>query len=433
MARWRLLGRNGPFPHPGKPWSTLTLRFLHPIDPYLLQPPLRGAPCLDRGTEAERAERALSDALGLPALVDHEATPRSLTEALDRGVWVPAEASAVYLLQERCVLPGGVLKTRNGLLLAVDPERSPFHPVLATPRPLVDRLIGHLDVAGVDPGGVCGLYRDEGHYVDRLVEVRGNERPVVRVDEPLGGHCSIWRLPADEGAALAALIERSPGCIVGDTSLYRALVRRPGTSLGTQPYRPTVCFYNQRDFGITLTTTVRAYPSCDGFDLNEFAALLHEHYEVQELPVTATDPETLRRFTDAVRMEGVSRRTLGILARGAGSGWLVHLEEDERVAVATQTQVPETALEFDAEWVERGLVQRFLPPPMHDAVSVSSDPVAAGAALDDSPVAVTFVVNPPPKRLLSQLSQLGWRLPAGSIQIKPPPPRGLVIRPLRAG
>ncbi|MGE3164221.1 MAG: hypothetical protein AB7O52_04905 [Planctomycetota bacterium] len=396
----------------------------------MLQSPLRGTPCLDRGTEAERAEHALSRPPGLSGLVSHPHAPRSFAAAVQADVWAPLEGPGVYLLQERCVLPGGVLKTRNGLLIAVDPERCRFQPVLTTPRVLVDRLIEHVDAAGVDPGGVCGLYRDEGHYLDRLVDARGNERPLVRVDEPLGGYCSIWRLPADEGVALMALIEGSPGCLVGDTALYRALIRRRGRSLGAQPHRPTVCFYNQRDFGITLTTTVRVYPMSEEFDLNEFAACLHQQHHLQELSVDLDDSESVRRFCDAVRMEGVSRRTIGVLARGAGSGWLVHLDEDERVTLTSQPQVPEVALEFDAEWVERGLVQRFLPASMHAVLSVRPDSVDVRFGFEDPRAAIAFVVNPPPKRLLSELSDLSWRLPLGALQIKPPPPRGLVVRPL---
>lgn len=414
---------------PHKSVKRTSLGFIHPIDPLVLLPPQEGTACLDRHHEGERRYQAHRvQGSGLVGLIRHPRTPSNARVGVTEGIWKPAPGPGIYLVREDFFLEGGVEKTRWSVVATIDPEACPFHPIVTAPRDDVDCMIDHLREAGVDPVGACALYRDEDNHLERLVEARADELPLVTFRTALGGNYSVWCLPEDEGAAVAALIERSAGSLVGDVSLYRAILRlRDEPSFPSRPL-PGVHFLNQRDFGLMLASTARIYPRSENFDINSFVAMLHHSYDVEEYPIR--EPQRFRKFIENVRMEGVTSRCVGVVINGLAVGLLVKVPEGD-LPLFPATQPPNAAYEFDAEWVERGIVEPLLAPEQHEPLEVLADPQGVRAALTRDRAGIAFIVNPPPKRHLPDLAQAHWRLPYGALQIKPPVPRGLLLNPFR--
>lgn len=409
------------------------LAALHPIDPMLLQGQPVGRPCLDYRPDGARVRAACALGVGpaptgLTALLGNALAPPNVLRGAAAGRWLPVGRRAVYLVREDFRLDGGVEKARFSVVCGVDPGCAALRPVVTAPREAVDHIVEELRVAGADPTGTTAFYRDEDNLVERLIEARGPEAPVHRLRTSDGGF-TIWALSAGEGQAVLNLLERSATAVIGDTSLYRALVRLRDHPAIADETRPVVHFFHQRDFGVILASTVRIYPEHADLDRNALVALMHRDHEVREFPLTPGGSHPLRPLLDALRMEGVTRRAVGLVVRGLPIGLLVLLGEGE-LPQFPEDAVPEAAAEFDAEWVERGIVQRYLPSAVHAPRDVLLDYDESLDLFERDPGAgLAFYLNPPPKRPIPDLVAAGWRLPMGSLQLRPQVPRGLFLHP----
>ncbi|MEM7167519.1 MAG: hypothetical protein AAF581_18830 [Planctomycetota bacterium] len=406
------------------------LSFLHPIEPLIAVGSVDDPPCLDRRGDGERT-RVLPGRSVLASLIDHPRVPDTVLQGVSNGVWRATGQRAIYLVWEQCLLDGGVEKSRWSIVAGVDPEMVPFRPAVSAPRDAVARLTEEIRVAGVDPVGAVGLYRDEENQLEKLVEARKGKPPLVSIPGGAeGGEFRIWALEEEEGHAVSAMISQSPGAIVGDVASYRAVMRARDHANVAPSTLPVVQFFNQREFGVVLTSTLRAY-SMGGVQVNDFALRMHEFYEVREQVIDPNDRDSLRRFLENVRMEGVARQVVGVVIRGIDRGFIVAVPDDGRPRFESG-QPPEVAYEFDAEWVERGMVDAWLPDRCREPISVVPGPDRVATIFAEQPQAdVAFVLNPPPKRHIMSLGHANWRLPHGSLQLKPAVARGLFLCPLQ--
>ncbi len=404
--------------------------YLHPIEPFLHLPSEAGALCLDQHSDADRRRHAHETAArGLQALIRHPRTPESATRGVAERIWGPVGASGVFVHREDFLMDGGVEKTRWSVVAGLDVRASPLRPVTSSPRDTVELTVSHLRAAGVDPGGITVLYRDEMQAIEKLVEARERTPPLVMLQGSRGERHHVWLLPPDEGEQILRLLESCRSSLVGDLVLYRAVTRlmdQPGFS---RLSRPIVNLYNQRDFGVTLASTALVYAPFDGFDLNRFIASLHTLYEVVEYRAQESTPDDpWCEFFHAIRTEGITQRVAGIVAHGVPTAFLVKVP-DGALPPGFASDVPEPALEYDVEWVERGLVQRLLPEGVAP-VQVLTEPRQAHESLAAAGGGLAIILNPPPKRHIPDLADVGWRLPFGTLQLKPPVARGLFLAPL---
>lgn len=407
------------------------MSFLRPIEPLIAVGTADESACIDRRGDGERV-RNLPGRSVLASLIDHPRVPETVLDGVSNGIWRATGQRAVYLVWEQCLLDGGVEKSRWSVVAGVDPERLPFRPAVLAPRDAVERMTAEIRAAGVDPVGTVAFYRDEENHLEKLVESRKEAAPLVTIPGGSnGGEFRIWALSEDEGNAVSTMIGNSPGAIVGDVSAYRAVMRaRDHENVAATTY-PVVQFFNQREFGVVLTSTLRTY-SMGGSDVNQFTLRLHEFYEVREEVLDRNDRDSVRKFLDNVRMEGVARQVVGVVIRGIDRGLIVAVPDDSRPQFVSG-QPPEVAYEFDAEWVERGMVEAWLPDRCREPLSVLPNPARLATVFEDLPRAdVAFVLNPPPKRHIMSLGHANWRLPHGSLQMKPAVPRGLFLCPLQA-
>ena len=406
------------------------MTYLHPIQPFLIVPPTEGEPCLDRNPGSERERHALAAREpGLPALLSHPDTPDHALRGVADGMWAPAGGPAVFLHREEYPIEQDVVKTRWSVVVGLDLERSPLVTILSASRDAVDAHVGHLRAAGVDPGGISVLYRDEEQLLDKLVEARGELPPLLTLSSDIARH-QVWALSADEGEAMLRFLESCRATIVGDIALYRAMLRLRQEPGFASP-RPVVSFFNQREFGVTLASTALIYPDYEGFDINRFSAFLHQQFEVTEFRVSPLLPSDLshREFFDSVRTEGITQRVVGVLVYGVPTALLVKVPDGNIPGI--NSDVPEAALEYDAEWVERALVRPFFPPSVTQPRRVLVNPRAAPRELEDAGGGIALILNPPPKRHIPDLADLGWRLPGWALEFRPPTVRGLFMAPLR--
>lgn len=406
------------------------MAFLFPIEPLLHRPTPEGGLCLDLTTDTERLRRAHdSGARGLRALIASPYTPESAVQGLAQGVWAPVGEPAVFIHREEFVLDGGAVKSRWSIVAGLDLAASPLRPVAVSPRETVEVMVGHLRAAGVDPGGITVLYRDGLQVIEKLIETREGMPPYLTLEGRAGERHQVWKLETDEGEKLLRLVEGCRSTLVGDLVLYRAFQKLMDLPGFPRRVRPLVNLYNQRDFGVTLASTALIYARPDDFELNRFIAALHSLYEVAEYRARETKPEDRwREFLEAVRTEGITQRVAGLLVAGIDTAFLVKVP-DGTPPPGIDTEVPEPALEYDVEWVARGLVQRLLPSAAAPRV-VLTEPRDAAGALSQHEGGIAIILNPPPKRHIPDLADAGWRLPFGSLQLKPPAARGLFLVPL---
>ncbi|MCA8959911.1 MAG: DUF1015 family protein [Planctomycetes bacterium] len=393
-----------------------------PIEPLIHVPTAR--PCLDSRTEAERHGR-LRHSEGLRALIPEAETPIAAMAGVRAGTWVPTGRSGIYLVREESPNSGSVEKVRHCWVGSLDPSARRFVPVVSVARDVVDSTANAIRRGGVDPSGIVALYRDEEHRLEKLIEERQKNSPIVSLRSPDGTVTRVWHLPQDESAYVAGVLEECGGAIVGDVAVYRALVRLRDAPTIASTVRPAVRFYHQRDFGVSFAPTARIYRR--PLDLNQTLAELHDRYEVEEYRVG--DSSAWQGFVERVRNDGVVHRAVGLAVRGCSTAFLIRSEE-ECVQLVDHENAPDVASRFDAEWVERGVLRRLLDDRIEvDEIEVDLDAVPTRLGFGSRGFA--FIVNPPPKRDIAALAKEGWRLPAGSLVIRPGIPRGLFLCPLR--
>ena len=408
------------------------MSYLHPIQPLVHLPTGGSTVRLDRSTaDQRRHELAKGSNSGLARLIRHPRTPVTAREGVDSGIWTPNGKRGVYLHREDYTLPGGVEKSRWSAIVELDPDTCPLRPVVESDPMEVERLMDSLESAGVDPGGVTALFRDENHHLEQLVEARSGIPPLITIQDPMSGRHCLWRLSEEEGEAVIALLERCGTAIVSDVGLYRALVRlrhRPGVP---RTVRPIVHFYHQRDFGVTFAATARIHGLDDAFDINQLLACLHERYVVKEYLVRGDLPssEAHRELLEHIRTDGITQRVIGVLVRGSRTAFQITVPEGSTPSFG-DAELSDAAREFDVQWVQRGIVDVLLPADCRTPLHVLSEPKCAPHALSEGEGRVAFIVNPPPKRFIPNLSREGTPLPLGALQVKPPGPRGLVLSPL---
>ena len=110
----------------------------------------------------------------------------------------------------------------------------------------------------------------------------------------------------------------------------------------------------------------------------------------------------------------------------------VEREGDEVLEQLGHSGEAEIAREFDVEWIEKGILRRVSEQTDVGApVRVYTDSTKVHSALEHSGGEFAFLVNPPPKRRLYELIKNDWRLPEGSLQIRPQIPRGLLLSALK--
>ena len=161
---------------------------------------------------------------GLPALLCHPDTPEHALRGVADGMWAPVGSPAVFLHREEYPIEQDVVKTRWSVVVGLDLERSPLVTILSASRDAVDAHVSHLRAAGVDPGGISVLYRDEEQLLDKLVEARGELPPLVTVSSDRARH-QVWALSTNEGEVMLRFLESCRATIVGDIALYRAMLR----------------------------------------------------------------------------------------------------------------------------------------------------------------------------------------------------------------
>ena len=80
------------------------------------------------------------------------------------------------------------------------------------------------------------------------------------------------------------------------------------------------------------------------------------------------------------------------------------------------------------------MVEAWLPDGCREPLCVVPDPGRVRTLFEEQPQAdIAFILNPPPKRHIMSLGHANWRLPHGSLQMKPVVPRGLFVCPLKPG
>lgn len=398
------------------------MSIVYPIEPWIQLPAANL--CLDERTDAQRRER-FQDSLGLRSLIPHHDTPISATSAVEEGRWTPTGSSGIYLVREELVDASAIEKVRHCWMGSLDPDARRFKPVVAAEREMTDRLAREVRRGGVDPTGVVALYRDEDHRLEKLVEAKRGATPLSTLVSPSGARTQVWCLSREESGFVSAVLEECGGGIVGDVAMYRAIVKLRDDPTMDSSIRPVVRFYHQRDFGVSFAPTARLYRGT--LDMNRAMAKLHPVYEVDEYSVGSMDQRAA--FVERVRNDGVTHRSIGLFVRGSGTGFLIRTP-DETVRLIEHENTPEAAGRFDAEWVEKGILRRLFDVPVEIA-RIETDLTRLPHHLVASDAGFGFVVNPPPKRDVSALVQSDWRLPVGSLIVRPAVARGLLLCPLR--
>ena len=386
--------------------------------------------CLDRRSDSQR-RRAPDGAEGLSALIATPRTPASLAAALDSGFYVPSDGPGVFLHREEYRIEGGITKTRWGVIAGLDPVLGEVHPVVSPPREPLEPFVEQVRLAGVDPGGTTLLYRDEEHMIEKLVDARGTSDPLLALEEPDGSQHRVWRLSDDEAEVVLQLLAHCPSTLVGDLSVYRAMARLAGEFGGPQRQGTIVHCFNQRDFGVTLASCAHLFDLPSEFEVNAFVAGLYSDFEIVEFNVGApeVEPRAWNNFYDMIRTEGITQKVVGLSVRGIENAYMVRVPEGQRPP-GVDDSVPESAIEYDAEWVYRSIVDRYFPPDSQRASDILVEPRRVPECFmhpcDHRRVSV--VLNPPPKRHIPDLAGLKWQLPFGTIQVRPVVPRGLFLR-----
>ncbi|MFN0059515.1 MAG: hypothetical protein ACKVX7_13745 [Planctomycetota bacterium] len=403
------------------------------IEPFLHLP--HGDLCADARTDGDRDRDLLQvdGPPGLRGLLKHVATPISVLNGLVSGVWAPAGKCGFYLHRENFVHESPIEKLRWCVLAALNPLNTCFAPVVGATRVSIDQTLTHLRRAGVDPVGVSALFRDDELHMEKLIEARRGIPPLVDLVTEHGARHQLWCLSAGEGELLAGLLTRLGGALVGDLSLYRALLRARDLPFVSGETWPVVRFYNQRDFGVALAGTVRCYNLPVGLELNLLVERLHRFYDVSEFSLAGAADESclaLRGFLDELRSEGVAHRAIGMLARGTDTAFLIRAKE-EQVALIGHENPPYVATQFDAEWLEKGILRQVSPQHDLELVTVTCEAEDASVALERFGAQLAFVLNPPAKRHIPELARSQWRLPVGALQLVPATPRGIVLVPLK--
>lgn len=402
-------------------------QLIETIEPFLLTPHFREPEvrcALDFRSDADRdASAAGSPRGGLTELLGDDTLPVGAFDAVLTGGWAPPGMRGVYLVRETFSKPKGEV-VRWAIVGALDPvENDVFPPVVMADRSTVDASIRNVRQAGVDPGSVVALYRDEELRIERLIEARQEIDPIVEysLDE---GQFAVWCLSPEESAAVIAVLVQCGGAVVGDLSLYRALQRLRDDDLISPQQRPLVRFYNQRDFAVSFAATARVYRTPESLDPNAIVSGLHRVASVEEIELG--DPAQLEPIAEQLRSEAISNRTTALFLRGSRTVYLVRTPLDS-VDLIGHENPPAVASEFDVEWIEKGLLRRLFPDFEGTAERVFSDPEAAYRSVQAGEGELGFLVNPPPKRAITGLRESGWRLPRNSLLLKPPVPRGLIM------
>ncbi|MCI0650324.1 MAG: hypothetical protein L0Z55_00425 [Planctomycetes bacterium] len=406
---------------------------LAPIEPYVHLPASGEGAILDCRSEGDRLANAKRAVAGLPGLIAHPRAPATLLRGVCDRVWAPLGERGVFVCQEEFGADGAVERSRWSVVAGLDPMHSPFRPVIAVPRAAVDATLRHVRAAGADVGGIAVLYRDEEQKLDPIFELRAHSPPIVVIQHPSGTRFRLWLLGREEGAGVLEFLAGTRGAIAGDVVLYRALIRLRDEVAVARECNPIAHFYNQRDFSVTLASTARIYPAFDDFDVNAFVAALHSAYDVTEFRLGRGGivESAYRELCDTIRTEGITQRTAGVLIRGVELGFMVKVREGQSPPWITE-QIPDEALDYDVEWTERGMLSRLFPPEAASPQSYLADPLLAPAALEQGKGSIATILNPPAKRHLPDLAERGWRLPFGTLMLKPAVPRGLLLAPFQS-
>ena len=150
-------------------------------------------------------------------------------------------------------------------------------------------------------------------------------------------------------------------------------------------------------------------------------------YEVEEYSVDS--PATRSAFVERVSNEGVTQRSVGLVVRNMPTAFVIRTT-DEAIRLIDHENAPDIVSRFDAEWVEKGILRRLSNHP-NELARVETDLTEFPRAMSETSAGFGFVVNPPPKREVAQLAHRNWRLPIGSLIVRPAVPRGLLLCPLR--
>ncbi len=398
------------------------MSIIEPIEPLIQQP--ASSLCLDERTDAQRRER-FEESLGLRSLIPHHDAPIAAMSGVNDGRWAPAGYSGIYLVREELVDASAIEKVRHCWVASLDPEAQLFKPVVVAERTLTDRLAREVRRGGVDPTGIVALYRDEDHRLEKLIEAKRGTTPLSTLVSSNGARTQIWCLSREESGFVSAVLEECGGSIVGDVALYRAIVKLRDDPLVDSRVRPVVRFYHQRDFGVSFAPTARLYRG--PIEVNRTIAKLHQIYDVEEYSIGEESQRAA--FVERVRNDGVTHRSLGLFLRGSETGFLIRTP-DETVRLINHENTPDAAGRFDAEWVEKGLLRRLFDDPV-DLARIETEFTRLPQHLEESGAAFGFIVNPPPKRDVAALVRSNWRLPVGSLIVRPAVPRGLFLCPLQ--
>lgn len=398
------------------------------------------SPVLDGRCDAKRdSDLVGKSSEGLAQLLGNDGLPAGGLDVVLNGKWAPSGRPGLYLLRESIPRPATAFaKTSAGsqssgetvrwsVIGALDPgSETRFVPAVSASRVDVDETARHVRLAGVDPGGVIALYRDEELRIERLVETREGIPPLAEY-ATAEGNFHLWCLSAEESQAAISVLTECGGIVVGDVSLYRAIQRLRDDRLIAPTQRPLVRFYNQRDFSVSFSATTRIYSEPQSFDPNRVVQILHSFAQVEEIELG--DPAQLSPIVDQLRSEAISQRVTAMFRRESRTVYILRVPLDG-VSLVGHENPPEVATEFDVEWIEKGLLRRLFPDRSLTASEVFVDANQGYRAVQSGQAEFGFLVNPPPKRALVETRESGWRLPRHALMLRPGAPRGLIMAAL---
>ncbi|HIC88940.1 MAG TPA: DUF1015 domain-containing protein [Anaerolineae bacterium] len=350
-------------------------------------------------------------------------------------VLVRDPAPALYLLQQRFVLPNGRQLERLGIIgrLRLTPWREGVFPHERTfPDAKADRL-ALLRATGLQFSPVFLLYPDENGTVLKHVTVTLERKPVATWQDDDGVIHTLWRVDkVDEIKAVITALRDRPLYVADghhryETGLMYQRERRVQTKqTRDQPYDYILAYLAaMEDPGIIILPTHRCVQNIPPVERASFLRALAQHFNVETV---ASDRHLVKRLESA----GIGQGIFGLILPGDDPGHLLRLRPTPETQAMLLAADPLAVIDLDVAVLQTLVLEPLL--------GIARDPVVQGQHLvyeTQTQVAIdqgrsgryqaVFLVNPTGLHQLRNLADAGAIAPPKATYFYPKLPSGAVI------
>lgn len=371
----------------------------------------------------------------------YESVARFFQSWEEDGVFMRAEAPAVYFLRQRFRLKDGEEREREGFIALVRIEDfsagniRPHEKTLDAPKEDRFRLMLACP-ANLSP--IFALYSEPKQTINRMLteHVEGTS-PLIDVKEDGGGSCLLWPI-TDREIILQVQrgMEGQPLLIADGHHRYEAALRyrnrlrgeRPGCT-GREPFHYAMMYFaNMQDRGLTILPTHRLVRGFRPIPFQKLDESLQRYFYLEPY---AKSREGQRWFLRALKSGAKKRHLVGASFKGDPRYLILRLKNKRTMQRLVKEMSP-ALRELDVSTLHHLILGHILglspeEQLQGDVVRYSEDEEEVLRAVDKEDYQAAFLLNPPRPEEIMAVAMGGERMPQKSTYFYPKLLTGLVI------